>query len=366
MINPNEDYLQTAPVQYINKKHALIELGMYLSYWGEKVLISGGERALGSSLNTIEDGLLKAGLKWETHIFAGECCDNNIDKIANKARNIEANIILGVGGGKSIDSAKLAADRSDCYMVAVPTIASTCSATSALSVIYTSSGIHKRDHYLPSHPVLVLIDPVIIAEAPDKYLKSGIIDSLSKWYEGRAVFEDMSNPDLFSQAAINLAELVNKEITEHAYPSVKSCLDNRVNESLIKVIDLNIYLTGIIQSLGQKTCRGAAAHAIHNGLTVLKESHDLLHGIKVAYGIIVQLFLENKSKNEINNLVKFFKGLDIVPSLKGLGLPVDQDTMLKIGEKTINDELISKMPKKIELETLLKAMKKAENHVCSL
>jgi len=361
VLNPKEAYLQTAPVQYENKKHILSQAGEYLSPWGNKILISGGRKALKASLNRIEKGLHKEeDLKWEKHTFIGECCDDNIDEVSRKAQNFEADIILGVGGGKSIDTAKVAAEKAGCYLAAVPTIASTCSAASAFSVVYTSAGLHLRSHYLTSHPVLVLIDPEIIAEAPVKYLKSGIIDGLSKWYEGRAVIEGMEDPDLFSQSAIKLAELLEREIRKHAYPSVQSCQKNRASKALMKVIDLNVYLTGVIQSLGQKTSRGAAVHAIHNGLTVMEESHEILHGIKIAYGIIVQLFLENKTDKEINALVNFFKKLDVVPSLAGLGLPADPDILQKVGEKAVREEVMYRMPEKIELEDLLKAMNQTE------
>ena len=33
----------------------------------------------------------------------------------------------------------------------------------------------------------------------------------------------------------------------------------------------------------------AGAHAIHNGLSYVDETHEILHGSKVAYGILVQL-----------------------------------------------------------------------------
>ena len=360
MLNPQQAYLQTAPVQYQNERDILLKAGDYLSYWGNRILISGGHRALKASLSKIEEGLRKENLIWETHRFTGECCDDNIKKISRKAEDFGADIILGVGGGKAIDTAKVAAEEADCYLAAVPTIASTCSATSAFSVVYTPDGLHLRSHYLPSHPVLVLIDPVIIAEAPEKYLKSGIIDGLSKWYEGRAVISGMDDPDLFSQSALKLAELLAGEIKKYAHSSLQSCRENRAGSSLIRVIDLNVFLTGVIQSLGLKTSRGAAAHAIHNGLTVMEESHDILHGIKVAYGLIVQLFLENKAEEEISELVSFFKKLEVTPSLAGLGLRNDPSLLKKAGKKAVQEEVMCRMPEKVELEDLLLAMERTE------
>ena len=51
----------------------------------------------------------------------------------------------------------------------------------------------------------------------------------------------------------------------------------------------------------------AGAHAIHNGLTFIPETHRVLHGQKVAYGILVQLALEGRT-DEIAELIPFMKG----------------------------------------------------------
>lgn len=363
MLDPKEAYMQTAPIQYENKLNILEEAGEYLSYWGKRILISGGERALNASIKKIEFGLKKSDIEYVVTTFTGECSDENINEIATKAKEFQADIILGVGGGKAIDSAKVAAEKANCYFAAVPTIAATCAAASAFSVVYTSEGSFKRDHFLPSHPVLVMVDPEIIAEAPVKYLKSGIIDGLSKWFEGRAVADGLKDPDLFSQSAMRLAKLLEEETTKRARSAVESCDSNQITDDLMRVINLNIYLTGVIQSLGQKTCRGAGAHGLHNGMTVMPESHSVLHGMKVAYGIIVQLFLENKKKKEINEVVDFMKNLGITPSLKGLGLPNEKSILENVAEKAVVDEVMLRMPIKVEVKDLMEAMEKVEDFV---
>ncbi len=44
----------------------------------------------------------------------------------------------------------------------------------------------------------------------------------------------------------------------------------------------------MVGGLGERYTRVAAAHAVHNGLTVLPQTEKYLHGTKVAYGILVQ------------------------------------------------------------------------------
>ena len=55
----------------------------------------------------------------------------NIAAIKAGAQKHKANVIVGVGGGKSIDAAKQAAADLGLPVVCIPTIAATCAATTA-------------------------------------------------------------------------------------------------------------------------------------------------------------------------------------------------------------------------------------------
>jgi glycerol dehydrogenase-like iron-containing ADH family enzyme len=216
MIDPNVDYLLTAPVQYISGPDTLNDCGRFISKWGQNVLVSGGQKALKSVESKLFPALEAAGVKCEVNMFTGECSDENIAVIVEKAKRIVSDAIIGVGGGKSIDAAKKAAEMCNIPVVCIPTIAATCAAASVLAVIYTEEGVHKKDHYLERNPNLVLVDTGIIAKAPVEYFESGILDSLSKWYEGKAAFKGIANPDIFAMSALKLAELLNEVMEKEA------------------------------------------------------------------------------------------------------------------------------------------------------
>ena len=115
--------------------------------------------------------------------------------------------------------------------------------------------------------------------------------------------------------------------------------------------------------MGQNTSRGAAAHGIHNGMTSIEESHELLHGLKVGYGIIVQLYLEEKPESYIDDVINFFNELGLEPSFKGLGLPFTEDNLRKTASKSVNDTVMLKMPIKVTEEMIIEAMNKVESKV---
>jgi glycerol dehydrogenase-like iron-containing ADH family enzyme len=363
-IDPNVDYLLTAPVQYISGPNTLSDCGRFIVNWGQNVLVSGGKKALKSVESKLFPALEAVGVKYEVNLFTGECCEKNITRLVEQVHKLKLDAIIGVGGGKSLDTAKRAAEICKVPVICIPTIAATCAAASMLAVIYTEEGVYKRDHYLEKNPNLVLVDTEVIANAPVEYFESGILDSLSKWYEGKAAFKGVSNPDIFSLSALKLAELLNEFMEQEAENAVQAVKQRQTTEAVVKITDLNIYLAAVIQCIGKKT-RGAAAHSIHAGLSVIPQSHAILHGYKVGYGIIAQLFMEKTDLKEITRVTNFFRKLDLEPSFKGLGLPFEANLIKQVAEKAILSDPMKNMSFEVHPEQVIAAMEQVEEKICS-
>ncbi len=62
----------------------------------------------------------------------------------------------------------------------------------------------------------------------------------------------------------------------------------RLSQAFRDVTDAIIAGGRMVGGLGERYTRVAAAHAMHNGLTILPQTDKFLHGTKVAYGILVQ------------------------------------------------------------------------------
>ena len=356
-------FLRTGPAQYVNRAGILTRAGNCIRPWGDRALISGGKRALAASELRLTKSLERTGIKWRRHLFSGESSPGNIDVIKGKALDFKANLIIGVGGGKSLDTAKQAAVELGLPCVCIPTVAATCSATTALSVIYNDRGEYQRVRVQARNPSLVLVDPVIITQTPGLYLRAGILDSLAKWFEGRAVFACVRNPDVQSAAAFQLADVLYREHRKHAIDAVHLNAQHRVEAGLIQVLDLVILLTGVIQTLGKGTLFTGLAHPVHNGLTLMKESHGVLHGLKVGYGIMVQLLVEKCPRREFEDVLRFFRQLGLEPSLKGLNLPYDPELILRVAEKAANDPDIGPLNFTVSKSVIASAMEALEKRL---
>ncbi len=357
------DFVRTGPTQYINKVGILRRAGDYIAPWGTRALISGGKTALAVSEKQLLKSLQKANIKSRKRLFSGESSPGNIAAIKKMAQDFKADVVVGVGGGKSLDAAKQAAAELDLPAVCIPTIAATCSATTALSVIYNDHGEFLRVRIQKRNPSLVLVDPEIITHSPEIYLRAGILDSFAKWHEGGAVMPSVPNPDMQTAAAFQLAAVLYKGLRKHAIAAVRLNRKRKVKDALIQTLDIVILLTGMIQTLGKGTLFTGLAHPVHNGLTLMPESHDVLHGLKVGYGIMVQLSVQNCPRDEFDDTLAFFRKLGLEPSLRGLNLPFDRAMILRVAEKAASDPDIGPLKFPVNRNAIAAAMEKLERRL---
>ena len=359
-----EDYLhvvKAGPGQYYLREHILEDVGNIVQRFGSKVLISGGKRALASVSDRLLPSLEDAGIQFQINTFIGESSESNVQKIIDIASQYSPDFIIAVGGGKALDTAKIVADMLNKPIVTIPTIAGTCAASSPLCIIYNDDGIWKRNYYPKTNPNVVIVDLEVLLNTPVKYLKSGILDSLAKWYEGRLSFKGSNDGDIFDGMAIELARYLSENMMEKASAAISAMNKGSVNQEFIDVVNMNIYIAGTIQAFGVKAVRNGISHSVHNGLTVLKESHDLPHGVKVGYGMAVQLVQQDSSKEELKNLLDFYKELEFEPTFKGLKLVFSDNNVIAVAKKTVESSDMLRPPFNfISWEMIAKAIKKLE------
>ncbi len=307
------------PSRYVQQKNALNELSSFAKSLGDNLLViitESGKKRLGT---IIEEGIKDSGVKINFTYFGGECSKKEIQRLQEEANNIGANVIVGIGGGKTLDTAKAVAYYSKLPVIISPTIASSDAPCSALSVIYTEEGVFEEYLFLSENPNMVLMDTSIIAKAPSRLLVAGMGDALATYFEARACSASSAINCLNGTGSLTssaLGKLCYQTLVNDGYKA-KLAVDNKVcTKAVENVIEANTYLSGV----GFESGGIAAAHAIHNGLTAIEETHDKYHGEKVAFGTLAQLVLENSPIEEINEVLEFCSSVGLPITLEELGI----------------------------------------------
>jgi glycerol dehydrogenase len=243
---------QTAifPGRYVQAEGAMAELGEEIGRLGSKALLVVGKTAQTKILPACLPALQKlVGVTVER--FGGECSEEEIRRLAGVAKERACDVVVGMGGGKAIDTAKAVGYEARARTAIVPTIASSDAPTSAVSVIYTGDGVFLRALFLPRNPDLVLVDTQVITEAPVRYLVAGMGDALSTWFEAdscRAAYASNQCGGLGTLAGYAIARLCYDTIREHGVAARIACQEKVVTPALSHVVEANTLLSGLASS----------------------------------------------------------------------------------------------------------------------
>lgn len=349
-----------SPNKYIQGVDALKNIAKYAK---KNAFVIADEFVLSITEDIINESFKNENLEVIFEIFNRECSKVEVNRLKEILKTKDSKIIIGVGGGKTLDTAKAVAYYCNLPVMIVPTIASTDAPCSALSVLYTEDGQFDEYLLLPSNPDIVLMDTKIISRAPARLLASGMGDALSTYFEARAC--ERSNAlnmggGLPTKAAMALAKLCFDILIADGEKAMFAAQRSVCTKAVENIIEANTYLSGI----GFESGGLAAAHAIHNGLTILEECHDLYHGEKVAFGVLVQLFLENAPMEEIDEVLFFCKNIGLPTSLEELGISsLETDKLFKVAKlATAPGETIHNMPFEVTAEKVLAAILAADNY----
>ncbi len=258
-------------------------------------------------------------IKTDFELFNGECSDTEITRLGGLIDSLGGDVVIGVGGGKTLDTAKAVAYQKQLPVIIVPTIASTDAPCSALSVIYNDDGSFNRYLILPQNPNAVLVDTGLISQAPCCFLIAGMGDAFATWFEAEDCrikrgtnMTGRSGP----VSAYALAHFCHETLLEYSSNAKLACQNKVVTPALEHVVEANTLLSG----LGFESGGLAAAHAIHNGLTTMSGTHDYYHGEKVAIGVQAMMFLSDRSSDMIDLVYDYCEGVGLPTTLADIGL----------------------------------------------
>ncbi|MDI6643503.1 MAG: NAD(P)-dependent glycerol-1-phosphate dehydrogenase [Methanobacteriaceae archaeon] len=276
----------------INKTGAICKdlrfSGDVLVVTGPKTLKIGGEKAT--------DSLQDEGFSVET-VKIKEASEKAVSRVEKRIDSTA--LVLGVGGGKVIDVAKMASTRSNVHFISVPTAASHDGIASPRASIRNKKGTVSLQ---AQPPIGVIADTEIISKAPFRLLAAGCGDIISNY---TAIMDwKLANRllnEYYSSSAASLSLMTAKMI-------IKS--SDAIKEGLVessKMVVKSLISSGIAISIaGTSRPASGSEHKFSHALDIICPK-PALHGEQCGLGTIMMMHLHGGDWKFIRDALKTLK-----------------------------------------------------------
>ena len=349
-----------SPSQYIQGQGELANIGQYAKRMGNKFLVICSDSTRKRIEQTITSSLAAAEKGVQFCAFSGKSTKAAIAKAQEDASASGCDVIVGAGGGSTIDTAKAVADNLGLPVIIVPTVASNDAPCTGLSVIYSEEGVVIKVQFTKRDPDLVLVDTGIIAKAPARLFASGIGDALGSWFETRAVHASGAKSlarGQCSETALAMAKLCYDMLLQYGVQAMADVKKGEATLAVERAVEASIYLSGVSAESGGL----AAAHAINDSLVYVSPIKNAYHGERVGFGLLAQLVLE-KSDAELREVMGFMKavGLPITLAEMGATAPTEDELRKAAEAACVPTQFVRNMPFPVSVDDVYNAILTAD------
>jgi glycerol-1-phosphate dehydrogenase [NAD(P)+] len=276
-------------------------------------LIVTGETTYKVAGSKAEEILEASGVKTQ-HIMISDATRETADYAKSKIEASDADVVLGIGGGRNIDIAKISSYETGRFFISVPTVASHDGIASNLASIKGS----KRPYSVAvASPIAVVMDSKIIQESPYRFTASGCGDIICKAVEVRDWrLAHRENNDYYGGYAGSLSLMSSQHVMEQA-----QIIRKRTQEGTRTLLEALVSCGVAMSIAGSSRPTSGSCHLFSHALDQIAEK-PALHGEQCGVGSILMGKLHGLNWGAIKT------------SLKTIGAPTTAEE-LGISDKTI-------------------------------
>jgi glycerol dehydrogenase len=302
--------------RYIQGYGEIKKLKTYIDWMGENFLViasKGRLRDLRDRIATALEGKHVTFVQFEKQITWEQ-----IHHIEELAKSTKASAILGVGGGKIADAAKVVAHNTNSHVVIIPTVSASDASTSATSLVYNEDGTIADVLCFPKSPDVVLADTEILINAPVRLFVAGMGDALST-YVGGVVCQEHYFDNHFggvgTATALSVAKLSYDMLFRYGRQAKIAAEQKVLTDAFNIITEVNILMSG----MGFENNGSASDHCFYFGTLALADREEhVYHGEGVAFSTCCQLIMQGASNEQLDQVYRF---------CRDVGLPITFEDM---------------------------------------
>jgi len=307
--------------------------------FSKSALVVTGPKTYQIAGEKVVDLLHEEGIK-VAHFTVSSTTMWSVKAVEQKIKELAPQVILGVGGGTTIDVAKLSSARQVIPFISVPTAASHDGIASCLASL---KGLKKPYSIVAQSPMAIIADTGVILQAPHCFTASGCGDALAKFTAVRDwELAHKAKREYYGEYAASLALMSAKLVMENA-ASIKP-----ENEEGIRVLLEALISCGVAMSIAgsSRPCSGSE-HLFSHALDLVAPK-PAMHGEQCGVGTIMMAYLQGEDWKPIKD------------TLKKVGAPTTAEE-LKIEPQCIIQALVEARTIRPERYTILEEKKLDHN-----
>ena len=263
----NGNLIQLCSGRYYQGSGVLSHLGGDAVLLGRRALVVADAAVWPKVEARVLRSLEQSGVDTKIWLFSGHCCPGNVRSAAQAGQAYGAELVVGVGGGRALDTAKIAADHMGVRAITVPTSAATCAASAWLAVEYTDEGAFVGNNWTRYPPFAVIAElDFIVRDCPARLYAAGIVDAMAKYPEisYNIQFSNQWEKNLFSQSAQLLSENTYRLLLEHGCETIEQLRAGKITPALEDCVCAALQVTGVISAMACGGKQAAVSHTLYS------------------------------------------------------------------------------------------------------
>lgn len=264
--------------------------------FGKTAVIIGGEKARKAAEPAIRKAAEGKIDILGSFLYGDDCTFENAEALTKIPEVQQADMLFAVGGGRAVDTVKIAAEYLHKPVFTFPTLASNCAPVTKVCAVYYPNHSFRKVWYRERPSYHTFINTGVILHAPRDYFWAGIGDALSKQYEVLFSARGDTHLDFAHSLGVQIAGNCSDELLKYGEKALADFDAKTLSEDFERVVQLIICDTGVVSNCLTHDYNSNLGHAIYNGHTELPHEGHYLHGAVVVYGVLVLLTMDRQTE----------------------------------------------------------------------